>query len=72
MVRMMRDSKKQMVYDWNENYRVGQRVSVRKDDKSTVETVTRSPATLLGGHTPVIWLEGITGCYALDRVTALN
>lgn len=71
MVRLMRDNKKQMVEDWNSKYRVGQKVVVRKDAGSTDETVTTSPAILLGGHTPVIHLEGICGCYALDRVTAI-
>jgi hypothetical protein len=71
MVRLMKDAKKQMVEDWNSKYKSGQRVLVRLDDKSTIETNTSSVAVLLGGHTPVIYLEGISGCYALDRVTAI-
>jgi protein gp37 len=32
-------------------------------------TRTRSEASLLGGHTPVVWVEGMAGCVALDRVS---
>ncbi|HON11393.1 MAG TPA: hypothetical protein PLE24_11040 [Chitinispirillaceae bacterium] len=71
MVHLMRDTKKKMVEDWNRDYRIGQKVMVRKDNKTEVETVTTSAAVLLGGHTPAICLEGISGCYALDRVTAI-
>jgi hypothetical protein len=35
------------------------------------ETRTRSEAQVLGGHSAVVWLEGISGCYLLDRVRAL-
>lgn len=72
MVRLMRDAKKQMVTDWNEKYRIGQKVSVKKDAGTTVETTTSSTAVLLGDHTPVIQLSGISGCYALDRVTPIT
>lgn len=71
MVHLMRDTKKKMVEDWNQKYRVGQKVTVKKDAGNTVETTTTSNAVLLGGHTPVIHVEGISGCYALDRVTPI-
>ena len=48
---------------------VGGAVTVRLDSGEVRPTVTRSKAQILSGHTPVIWLEGITGCYLLDRVT---
>lgn len=48
---------------------VGHPVTVRKDAGQMVGTVTRSPAEVLSGHSAVIWLEGISGCYLLDRVT---
>jgi hypothetical protein len=48
---------------------VGSVVNVRKDDGSTLETTTRSAAEVLSGRTPVVWLDGISGCYALDRVS---
>ena len=29
---------------------------------------TRSSAELLGGHTAVVWIEGVSGCVALSHV----
>lgn len=48
---------------------VGSEVLVRKDSGEKVLTVTKSAALVLSGHTPVIFLEGISGCYLLDRVS---
>jgi hypothetical protein len=56
---------------FNSRYSVGQKVSVRKDDGAGILTVTRSKAEVLSGHSAVIWLEGISGCYLLDRVTPI-
>ena len=68
----MRKEKAQMVSDWNRKYLPGQKVIVRLDSDTEKETTTRTNAELLGGHTPAIWLNGITGCYALDRVTPVK
>ncbi len=51
---------------------VGTAVIVTKDDGSEVFTGTRSGPQFLGGHTAVIWLDGIAGCYALERVQKLD
>jgi hypothetical protein len=32
-------------------------------------TITTSEAVILSGHTPVVWLRGVSGCYALTHVT---
>jgi hypothetical protein len=56
---------------FNGKYPVGQKVSVRKDAGDGVITVTRSKAEVLSGHSAVIWLEGISGCYLLNRVTPI-
>jgi hypothetical protein len=53
---------------FNQHYAVGQAVVVRKDGGEDFHTSTRSKAEVLSGHSAVIWLEGITGCYLLDRV----
>lgn len=58
----------QAVAIWNEKHPVGTSVIVTMDCGERREAKTRSAAEVLGGHTPVIWLEGITGCYALKRV----
>ncbi|WP_063978321.1 MULTISPECIES: hypothetical protein [unclassified Ensifer] len=47
---------------------VGATVRVKKDSGEIVETTTRSRAEVLSGHSAVIWLEGISGCYLLNRV----
>jgi len=51
---------------------IGQKVNVRKDDGSHICTWVRHPAEVLSGHTAVIWLFGIRGCYLLDRVTPIG
>lgn len=56
------------VENWNLKFPVGSRVIVTKDDKSQLETYTTSEAYVLSGHTPVIHLSGVSGCYLLDRV----
>lgn len=55
---------------WNSKYPVGQPVSLLKDGGDIVETKTKSEATVMS-CTAVIWLEGISGCYALERCTAI-
>ncbi|WP_203452787.1 hypothetical protein [Rhizobium sp. rho-13.1] len=57
------------VDEFNARYPVGVAVSVKLDNGETKETKTRDKAGVLGGHSAVIWLDGITGCYLLDRVT---
>lgn len=48
---------------------LGARVLVQLDGRADLmETITRSEAQILSGHSAVIWLDGITGCYLLDRV----
>jgi len=57
---------------FNARFPVGQSVSVRKDDGGGTLTQTRAPAEVLSGHSAVIWLDGISGCYLLDRVTPIT
>ena len=47
---------------------IGTPVAVRRDSGTVLETVTTSPAWLLGGHTAVIMVDGISGAYLLERV----
>ena len=56
---------------FNAAHQVGAAVSVKLDSGEVRETVTTSEAQVLSGHTAVIWLEGIRGCYDLERVTQL-
>lgn len=48
---------------------VGAAVTVQLDGGEVRETITTSEAQVLSGHTAVIWLEGLRGCYSLERVT---
>ncbi|MFZ5581972.1 MAG: hypothetical protein ACOZCK_04860 [Pseudomonadota bacterium] len=57
---------------WNAKHPVGTPVRVMRDMGGRLVTKTSSEAWLLGGHTAVIQVEGISGSYALDRVTALE
>jgi len=47
---------------------VGTPVILTKDSGEEVVAITRSEAQVLSGHSAVIWLVGVTGCYLLDRV----
>ena len=50
------------------NWTLGTQVIVTKDDGSELHTITKSSPWMLVGHTPVILVEGISGCYLLSRV----
>jgi len=56
---------------WNKTYPVGMPVEVTRDNGKKTLTFTRAGAGIVGDQA-VIWLEGIRGCYALDRVRAIE
>lgn len=56
---------------FNAKYPVGTKVFVKRDNGEGQVTTTRSKADVLSGHSAVIWLDGISGCYLLDRVSAV-
>lgn len=48
---------------------VGDEVFVKLDGvDEPFKTRTKSEAQILSGHSAVIWLHGVSGCYLLDRV----
>ena len=55
---------------FNRRNPVGTSVTVVKDFGEQIETKVKYPAQILSGHTAVVWLDGISGCYHLDRVMA--
>ena len=58
---------------FNQMHPVGTSVTVQLDGSDEpFKTVTRSTAQVLSGHTAVIWLENVTGCYLLERVTPIT
>lgn len=63
-----KEKAQQIVDAWNGKYMIGQAVVVKKDfEKEWTVTYTRSEAHVISCE-PVIWLEGITGCYSLKIV----
>lgn len=56
------------IAEFNASVEIGAAVDVTLDDGSVLRTRTRSEAQILGGHTAVIWVDGIGGAYLLDRV----
>jgi hypothetical protein len=65
---MSKPRKSYFVDEWNRNHPVGTKVIVKMDDGTERHTHTTARAQLLGGHTGVVWLDGISGCYLLMRV----
>ena len=58
------------VQNWNLTYPIGLAVTLLKDSGDTIETRTRSAAEIASSGHAVIWLEGVSGYYLLDRVKA--
>lgn len=54
--------------EWNSRHPVGTDVFLTLDNGDEKRTKTRSEAWVLSGHTAVIQVEGVAGCYALERV----
>ena len=69
MTKRKRHNPQSSVDSWNASHPVGTAVKVRKDGGEVVESETRSEAWVLGGHTAVVMVTGIRGCYLLNRVT---
>lgn len=61
-----------LVEFWNDNHPPGTEVDVTKDNGDVVRTKTRSEAWLLGGPIAVVMVEGISGGYQLDRISAIK
>lgn len=61
---------------FNERHPVGTGVQwwtgVREGQPPTGETKTRTPAQMLGGHTPVVWVEGHPACIALTHIEPIR
>lgn len=66
----MQPKKKQtdLVAKVNAAYGVGDKILVKQDDGSVKQWTMQAPASILGGHTAVIWAEEHSGCYIAERV----
>lgn len=72
---MKMPSKKKMeasVEAWNKSVAIGDPVTVTLDSGEIKVTKTTSAAEMLSGHTPVVWLDGVRGCYILSRVKSIK
>jgi hypothetical protein len=67
---LVRQCDQKYIDDWNKLHKVGEAVKLTKDDGSVVETETRSGAFLSSDGMGVIFLNGISGYYLLDRVAS--
>ena len=47
---------------------VGMPVRYRNDRGREIETKLRTVASVVGGHSAVVWLEGVSGCVAVNQV----
>jgi hypothetical protein len=54
---------------FNKVHQVGSAVYYRNDHNKIIETKTRTEASVLGGHTAVVWLEDVRGCVDINRVS---
>jgi hypothetical protein len=57
---------------WNQQVKIGDLVTFRDDNGEAHVTRTRTEASVLGGHTAVVWIEGKAGCVNLNRVTPID
>lgn len=56
------------VENFNLKHKIGDKVKLKIGGTVTKDATTRSEATILGGHSAVVFLEGISGCYSLDCI----
>lgn len=59
------------VHAWNQKHTEGTKVIVTMDSGEEKSTTTTSEAWLLGGHSAVVMLDGVSGCYSLNKVKAV-
>ena len=69
-----RPNQQKLVDTWNRDCLIGTRVrywtGVREGEGKV--STTRSKAEVLGGHTAVVWIEGVAGCVALSHVKNIS
>ena len=72
---MSRKQNEQTIKDWNAANPIGTSVLFRKTLSipcEPVKTKTRSAAYLLGQHTPVVLVDGISGCVMLEACSVVR
>lgn len=63
-----------IVDDWNASNAIGRAVIYHPiiGEPEGKQTKTRGAAFVLSGHTPAIFVEGVSGCVALEAITLAN
>src|SRR3954447_13362305 len=70
MTRAPRRWREQAVEEFNQRFPVGSEVMLKKDfELEPIRTKTRSEAFVLSGHSAVVFLEGVSGCYLITHVS---
>ena len=68
-----RRSPKEAVDEFNLRFPVGSEVMLKKDGvPEPVRTKTRSEAFVMCGHSAVVFLEGVSGCYLISHVSEVK
>jgi len=62
--------RQQAVDEFNARYSIGAPFWAYKGlrGENPIACTLRAPAEMLGGHTPVAWLDGVSGCIALTHL----
>jgi hypothetical protein len=58
----------EQINEFNDKYPIGTPVKLLLDSGKITQTKVRAEAIILGGHSPVAWFEGVSGCYLITRV----
>lgn len=72
MSNMTRKHAQTIAVAFNRKHKPGTDVAFIDDDGAAILTKTRSEAAILGGHSVVVWIDGRSGCVALDRIHPLR
>lgn len=59
------------ITNWNQQWPVGTPVKLEIPGQPATVAKTFARAFLLGGHTPIVWVEGFTAAVPLDQVTPI-
>lgn len=58
----------EQVTEFNKRYKVGDKLIVIKDNGDKHVHALKAPAQVMGCHSAVAWFEGLSGCWAIERV----
>jgi len=66
-------SQNDLTEEWNAKVKIGNTVEYHSYPGAEPQLfITRTAASVLSNHTPVVWLNGISGCVAVDDYKRLG